>query len=222
MRPRIESLADCDFALVEEKSPTAPRPLPPRPASARALPPPPRRPPPDDLIPMLFDHIHELELLTDALEGARFVLDVLAKTMPSRAGLVHLFDAQRRSFVVVAATGEAKDGMILARQDARDPVLRALMPDGRPFAWRNLRDVPVRGIARFAELSHIDSVVAAPVSIGPRWMGVIELVDPLDGRGFGAAEENGLAYVAARYAAYLSTRGVIVDVATIARFALSA
>jgi len=219
MRPRIESLTDADFALVEDKAPEVPRPAP-RPVSGPVLPK--RPPPPEDLIPMLFDHIHDLELLTDALEGAQFVLGVLNATMPSRAGLVHLYDVQRRSFVVVAATGEAKDSMILARQDSRDPVLRALMPDGRPFAWRNLRDVPVRGIARFADLSHIDSVIAAPVSIGPRWMGVIELVDPLEGDGFGSAEENGLAYVADRFAAYLSTRGVIVDVATIARFALTA
>ncbi len=172
---------------------------------------------------MLFDQIHGMDLLTDALEGARFVLAVLGETIPSRASLVHLYDASRRAFVVVAARGEQKDSMILSRQDGRDPLLRALMPGGRPFAWRNLREVSIRGIPRFAELSHIDSVVAAPVSIGSRWMGVIELVDPLSrgGNGLGTAEENGLAYVADRYAAYLSTRGVIVDVAEIARFALT-
>ncbi len=217
-RPRIESLSDADFALVEEAKPNVPRPA----ARPKSTPPPmSQRVPTQDLIPVLFDRIHDLELLGDALEGAEYVLDVLAKTIPTRSALVHLYDSSKRSFVVATAKGEAKDSMILSRQDARDPLIRLLMPGGRPFSWTNLRNVSVSGIARFAELGHMSAVMAAPVSIGPRWMGVLELVDPVNGDAFRSADENALAYIADRYAAFLSTRGVIVDVATIARFALN-
>jgi hypothetical protein len=191
------------------------------PPASQRTPPASQRTPPAELISTLFEHIGDLELLSDALEGAKYLLEVLATTMPSRAALVHLYDASRRCFVVVAASGEGKDSMVLARTEAKDPVLRTLMPANHPFALRGLRNVPLRGMARFTDLSHIDAVVAAPVSIGPRWMGVIELVDPVDGDGFGSAEENALAYVAERFAAFLSTRGVIVDVAAIAKFALT-
>ena len=54
---------------------------------------------------------------------------------------------------------------------------------------------------------------------GGRCLGVIELIDPIDGRPFDGYDENALGYLADRLAAFISTHGVIVDVGDVARFA---
>jgi hypothetical protein len=44
-------------------------------------------------------------------------------------------------------------------------------------------------------------------------------VNPLDDGDFGFSDENGIDYIAQHFATFLSQHGVVVDVATVARWA---
>jgi hypothetical protein len=176
----------------------------------------------DELATAMFEHLHALAFLPDALEAARYCLAVLAETTPCRAALVHFFDVVRHEFIVVDARGEGADDMRLKRHGINDPLLRVAMPMGSAFFWNDLSNAPARSVARFAALGQVRRALVCPISHGGRWLGAIELVDPLDGQPFDSPEEGAVSYMAKHFAEFLSGHGVIVDVATIARFAFVA
>jgi hypothetical protein len=165
------------------------------------------------------ERMHAMRFFDHALDAARYALAALADAIPCRASLVHFFDVTRRAFIVVDARGEGADEMRLLRHEEKDPLLRVAMPLGAPFYWNDLTNVPVRSVARLAALGKVARVLVCPVADGARWLGAIELIDPKNGRRFENAEERVTAHVATHLAEFLSSHGVIVDVATIARFA---
>lgn len=174
--------------------------------------------PSEELVPLLFERLHELSFADDALVAARFCLSVIGTFVPCRAAMVHLFDAERREFIVVDATGDAADDLRLTKHAANDPLLRVAMAAKTPLTWGRMPSSVTAHIDRLAPLGDVREVLAAPIMGGPRWLGCIELVDPTNGP-FGVGHENALGYVADCYARYLGEHGVIVDVATVARFA---
>ena len=217
--------------LVDEDAPSpCPPPLPstlPAPSSAPAsaplsLPPATRRMGGEELVATVFEKVHAMYFLGDALEATRFALTVLADAVPCRASLVHFFDVTRKEFVVVDAHGEGACDMVLTRHGVKDPLLGVAMPLGAPFFWNDLSNAPVRSIARFANMGEIARALVCPIVLGGRWMAAIELVDPLDGAPFDSDEEHAAAYVARHLADFLQAQGVIVDTAVIARFAFNA
>ena len=58
-----------------------------------------------------------------------------------------------------------------------------------------------------------------PVLDGARWLGAIEIVDPLHDGPFRTQDVIAARYVAQRYAQYLTAHGMVLDVAAIARHA---
>jgi hypothetical protein len=109
--------------------------------------------------------------------------------------------------------------MVLKRHDPADPLLRVVMPMGKPFSWNDLSNAPARKLARFGSLPNVQRVLAAPILVAGRYLGAIDLVNPLDGADFGFSDESALDYLARQYATFLGQHGVIVDVATVAHFA---
>ncbi len=175
--------------------------------------------PSEELVPVLFEQMHELAFADDALVAARFCLSVVGELIPCRAAMVHLFDIERREFIVVDATGAHADDLRLTKQAANDPLLRVAMVAKTPLTWGRMPDTVTQHIDRLAPLGNVREILAAPILSGARWLGCIELVDPENGS-FGVGHENALAYVADGYARFLGEHGVIVDVGAIARFAL--
>lgn len=167
----------------------------------------------------LCEKLSRLEAEPDALAAARLCLDVLARVIPCRAMLAHAFDAARREFVVVHARGESAESMVLERHAADDPLFRVAMPTGRPFVWTDLRRAPVNKLARYTELPSIKTVMVCPVVLGGRWLGALELVDPLGRTPFQTQDALDARYVADRYARFATARGIVVDVGAIAHFA---
>ena len=213
--PRLVSLSSSEL-----KPASVPPPLPLRRVSGRmtvAV----RRAKDDDVVEKLCEALASLDAEPDALSAARLCLDVLARAVPCRALLAHAFDVARGDFLVVHARGEHADAMVLERHPLGDPLLWVAMPTGEPFAWPDLRRAPVNKLARFKELPHVKTIMACPVVSGPRWLGAIELVDPLDGTLFRTEHALGARYVANRYARFLTAHGLIVDVGAVARFANS-
>jgi hypothetical protein len=227
-------LHSVDYEVEEEEESRPSRPafaaVAPEPVAAEPVVPAPSEPPAsavpvsrrvrgEELVSAVFDEVHALQFLGDALEAARFCLAVMQSLVPCEAAMVHVFDAERSDFLVVEARGEGAEDMVLKRHEPSDPILRVVMPMGKAFAWNDLSNAPACTLARFATLKKVDRVLAAPILLGGRYLGAIELVNPVDGEDFGFSDENALDYVARHFATFLSQHGVVVDVATVARFA---
>ena len=155
----------------------------------------------------------------DALTAARACLDEIAQLVPCRASLVHWLDIVRRDFVVAHARGDAAETMVLERSSYDDPLLRIAMQKAEPFAWGDLRKAPVARLSRFSELGVVTTVLVCPIVSGPRQLGAIELVDPVDVPGFRTNDIVNARRLTDGYASFLVTHGLVVDIANIARFA---
>jgi hypothetical protein len=164
----------------------------------------------DDLIAELFEACSDLHFLRDALEGADFVLALTLEKIPSTVGLVSLFDINRREFVVVRQRGGKS--ALLARLPERAPLVQAAMRSQRavvvPDASRDERALDDRWKAIGGELS---SVICAPVELAGRYLGLIEVANPLDGGRFSEGDGNALTYIGQQFAEFVGARGVIVD-----------
>ena len=87
-----------------------------------------------DLIGDLFERLHELHFQGDMLEGADFVLGVLAEVFPCAGALLHVFDIDQREFVVVRAVGPDAASMLMRKTAGGDPFFHALMKRHRSLA----------------------------------------------------------------------------------------
>jgi GAF domain-containing protein len=215
------SLSSFDLVEIREKSPSSvPPPLP----TKRSAP---RRPEAvTALRSVTGHHVRErspdLESQPDALAAARACLEALDLALPSRASLIHAFDAARRDFLVVHARGEGAESMVLQRSREEDPLLRIALPTGEPFPWNDLRKSPVNRLGRFTGLPRVTRVLACPLVVGGRWLGAIEIVDPAHGVAFRSQDVVAARTAAQGYARYVSSHGLVLDVADIARHAFRA
>jgi hypothetical protein len=173
----------------------------------------------DELVSEVFDEAHVLPFLTDALEVGRCILSVLQRLLPCEASMVHFFDVERQEFIVACAEGEGGEDMLLKRHPPTDPLLRVVMPTGKAFAWNDLSSAPASSLGRFASLRQVKRALVSPIKLDGRYIGAIELVNPLDDEDFGFFDESAVDYLAGQCAEFVSSHGVIVDVAIIARFA---
>ncbi len=112
-------------------SPCLPRPRTPR--LLRLPPAPPRRRPraprvrSEDLIADLFEAMHDLHFVRDALEGGEFCLALAMEKLPCQAGIVHLYDIDRREFLVTSTRGAGTSKLLLARHPENDAMLLGAM-----------------------------------------------------------------------------------------------
>lgn len=177
---------------------------------AAAIPQPtPSRPRGDELIADLFEAVHDLHFQSDAIDGARFVLDLAQQKIPSRAAMVHFYDIDKREFVIVAVAGAATQNLLLRRAPEAEPLLAAAMRKRQPLVTAG-QDSRVTASVRYALLGDVATVCSAPVLHGGRFLGIIEMIDPLDGS-YDPHDVNALAYIAEQFAEFLSQRGVVLD-----------
>lgn len=195
--------------------------LPPPPAvpapvfTAPAAPPPPRaRVRGEDLIADLFEAMHDLHFVQDALEGGEFCLTLAMEKLPCQAGVVHLYEIDRREFVVASTRGPGSSKLLLKRHPENDPMLLAAMRKRRAVVVGDATD-PLRADAarldRYNVLGGAQSVLIAPVLLHGRFLGAIELLNPLDGQPFNESEGNALTYIAEQFAEFISSHGVVTD-----------
>jgi GAF domain-containing protein len=55
------------------------------------------------------------------------------------------------------------------------------------------------------------SVIAAPVMQAGRFLGALELLNPLDGQPFTESDANAVMYIAEQFADFVAARGVVTD-----------
>ncbi|XYH99066.1 GAF domain-containing protein [Sorangium sp. So ce1128] len=164
----------------------------------------------DDLIAELFEACSDLHFLLDTLAGADFILALTLDKIPCALGFVSLFDINRREFVVVRQHGGKS--ALLARLSERAPLPLAAMRSRRavvvPDVSRDERAMDDRWKATGVELR---SVVCAPVELAGRYLGLLEIGNPLDGGPFSESDGNALTYIGQQFADFVGARGVVIE-----------
>jgi len=165
----------------------------------------------DELLTDLFEAISDLHFLSDALEGADFVLALALEKLPSEVGLVSLFDIDTREYVVIRQTGGARSGL-MARLPERAALAARAMSNGRAVVVSDTAETPEFTDGRWAEIATDPmSIICAPVESGGRYLGLIELANPNDGKAFSESDGHALTYIARQYAEFVEARGVELD-----------
>jgi hypothetical protein len=203
----------------------APAPVPARTASA---PPAPPRPTPvspttpsrtapakrlsgDDLLAELFEAFNDLHFLRDSIEGAEFVLALTLEKLPSEIGLISLFDINKREFVIVRQTG-GKQRAVGQRQPEKAPIASTAMRKRHAVVVSDPGGAQRAHDDRFKLIgAEIRSLICAPVELGGRYLGLIELVNPLDGGVFSEGDGNAVTYIGQQFAEFAASRGVMID-----------
>jgi GAF domain-containing protein len=165
----------------------------------------------EDLIADLFEAMHDLHFVRDALEGGEFCLALAMEKLPSQAGIVHLYDMERREFLVSSTRGAATKGLLLRRHPENEPMLLASVRKRRALVVADAAQADGVGAERYTVLGGARSLLVAPVLLHGRLLGAIELVNPLDGQPFNESEGNALTYIAEQFAEFISSHGVVTD-----------
>jgi hypothetical protein len=186
--------------VVEVKAPPAPEPPPSAVVPASA---PPRVSIPDPM-DMLFDAMYDLRYFETAIEGASYVLASTLKAMPARAGIVHLYDVEKRELAVVYAQGPEAAALLGKRTRDDEWIVEAAIAKRKPLTLTFGGNAPTKPPPRYTHFGSPFSVIVAPVIHWGRCLAMIELIDPLEEVG----AENALAYVAEHYSEFLGDRGV--------------
>ena len=169
----------------------------------------------DDLIGELFEACGDLQFARDSLEGADFVLNLALEKLPSEVGMVSLFDINRREFVVVRQAGGPRS-VVLSRLPERAGLAHAAMRKKAAIVVADARKEPRALDDRFRSLGvEQRSLMVAPVEQSGRYLGLIELLNPVDGRAFTESDGNALTYIGEQFAEFVAERGLLVDPETV-------
>jgi GAF domain-containing protein len=162
----------------------------------------------DELLAELFESMHELQFASDAVAGSDFCLSVAMATIPSEAAVAYLYDMGRREFVVASTSGTRVDKFRDRRYADHDPLLSHAMRESGALIVDNTGDGKTALPERYAELGKVRSLVIAGAKLNRRFLGAIELIDPLDGLPFTSTEGNALSYIAEQFGEFVASRGI--------------
>jgi hypothetical protein len=165
-----------------------------------------------ELIADLFECMHDLHFLTDALAGADFVISLMLDKLPSASALVHFYDIDAREFVVVRAVGTGAAKVMQIRTSEKEPLIAEAMRKRRAVVIGDAAGDPRAQNGRWALLGDPPrTLVCAPVEEGGRFLGLIELSNPLDSQPFHEGDGHAITYIGEQFAEFLAERGVILD-----------
>jgi GAF domain-containing protein len=156
--------------------------------------------------------MHQLHFMPDLAAGAEYVLHALQRVVPSEGALVHVFDINARQFVVVRAAGPHAGELLLLRTPDTFPLFRDALRRSRSIVFREIpEDDRYRG-GRFEALGvHVKLALCGPVQLGGRYLGIVELVNPLGGTAFHEGEVNAIDYICHQFAEFVASRPMVLD-----------
>ncbi|MET0793779.1 MAG: GAF domain-containing protein, partial [Polyangiaceae bacterium] len=164
----------------------------------------------EDLISELFEIMHDLHFMRDVAAGSEFVLSVLDEVLPCEGALVHVFDINTSHFVIVRAKGPNGAGVLLQRMSDQDPMLKSVMRAHRTTSVKDVSNTPRFLGPRWPALGIQPRVaLCGPVQQGGRYLGLIELVNPLGDTPFHQSEINALDYICEQFAEFLSKKPIV-------------
>jgi hypothetical protein len=162
----------------------------------------------DELITALFESMHDLHFLRDALDGGQFCLALATEVLPARAALIHFFDVEKREWVVACTRGKDTTRLLTLRTPESDELLREAARKRRAIVTPNAEATTAQ---RYQSLGGTKSMIIAPIMQAGRALGALEIINPLDGMPFNDDEGNAMTYIAEQYAEYLGSRGIVLD-----------
>jgi GAF domain-containing protein len=162
----------------------------------------------DELITSLFESMHDLHFLRDALDGGQFCLALATEVLPARAGIIHFFDIEKREWVVACTRGKDMGRLLTMRAPENDEILRECARKRRALVVPDAAHVTSE---RYRQLNGARSLIAAPIMQAGRALGALEIINPLDGMPFTEDEGNAMTYIAEQFAEYLGSRGIVLD-----------
>ncbi|MBK6518146.1 MAG: GAF domain-containing protein [Polyangiaceae bacterium] len=175
----------------------------------------------DDLLTDLFEATADLSFVRDVLEGAEFIQDLVYESIPSAVVLVSFFDINTREFVVVrqASTAREGDGLgsaVLRRASEFSGAIAQTMRSGRTTLLNGNAAAALSADARWQATGLAPASVAiTPVAAGGRYLGLIEVADPLDGAPFTEGDGHALKYIGEQLAEFLAQRELVLDEASV-------
>ncbi|HXX66235.1 MAG TPA: hypothetical protein VEK07_03585 [Polyangiaceae bacterium] len=165
----------------------------------------------EDLIADLFEAMHDLHFLRDAVEGGAFCLALCVEKIPCSTGMVHLYDIDRREYLVTNTHGALARPLLLRRTSEADPVLAAATRRRHAISVTYAEENEARNVERYDAIGGARRVLVAPVMQAGRYLGALELIDPLDGQPFTETEANAMTYIAGQFADFVAARGIVTD-----------
>jgi len=166
----------------------------------------------EDLIGELFEIMHELNFAHDVAEGSEFVLSVLNELLPCEGVLIHVFDINTGHFVVVRAKGPRANAVILQRMSDQDPLVRSVMRSTHATSVNDAqRDARFTG-PRWQALGVAPrAALCGGVQLSGRYLGLIEIANPLGDVPFHRSELNALDYICEQFATFLSKKPIVLS-----------
>lgn len=175
----------------------------------------------DELLAELFDSSGDLEFVQDALDGADFVLHLALEKLPCEVGIVSFFDMNKREFVVVRQRGGQRKALLASLPEKSEVANRTMR--SRHAVVLAAANGELEGDARWSAMGVAPrSAICAPVLLGGRYLGLIEMANPLDEQPFTAADGNALDYLGQQLAEFLGSRTMSVDAEAVNKPALRA
>lgn len=170
----------------------------------------------DDLITDLFEACSDLAFVADSLEAAEFVLDLVHSSIPSLVVLVSFFDINSREMLVVrqsiVASEEPLPSVVLSRASERTDLIARTMRTGRALVLKAPETDVVASDVRWRTLGVAPtSLISTPVLAGGRYLGLIEVANPVDGRPFTPGDGHALTYIGEQFGEYLSHHEPVLD-----------
>jgi GAF domain-containing protein len=97
------------------------------------------------------------------------------------------------------------------RHPEDEPILAAAMRKRRALVIADGAQSEAAAIGRYVALGGVHSLIVAPVMQSGRFLGAIELLNPIDGQPFTESEGNAVMYIADQLAEFVGERGVVTD-----------
>jgi hypothetical protein len=172
----------------------------------------------EDLIGELFETMHDLHFMQGVADGAEFMLASIESIVPCDGVLVQVFDINTRQFVVVRAKGPGTMQVLLHRTPDTDPFISAIMRRPGSVAIHDVqKDTRVLGPRWDALGVTPQRALCGPVRQGGRYLGLIEVANPLGDAPFHQTEQNAIDYVCEQFAQFLANRPIVLEADVILR-----
>jgi hypothetical protein len=166
----------------------------------------------EDLIGELFETMHDLHFMRGVADGAEFMLAAVESIVPCDGVLIHVFDINTRQFVVVRAKGPGTMQVLLQRTPDSDPFISAVMRRPGSIAIHDVAHDPrVLGPRWDALGVKPQRALCGPVRQGGRYLGLLEVVNPLGDAPFHQTEQNAIDYACEQFAEFLANRPIVLE-----------
>jgi hypothetical protein len=171
-----------------------------------------RRGPSEDLISDLFEELHQLHFMPDLIAGADYVTSVLVSVMPCEGLIVHVFDINTRNFVVVRAAGPHSTEVLLHKTPDTFAHFRDAFRRGRAHTFTaEANDERIQRELWDRLGVQVQTALCGAVQQAGRYLGVIELANPVGGPPFHVGELNALDYICEQFADFVAQKPIILD-----------